>query len=162
MLWAFCWPPRPCQTADARPLILKMLRGITAPLGLVMGVGRQSSRRAAYHHRAVASRPGRQPSRQHRRGRCCDRRHRGHDRSLLLPHRRSQRASCSQHRVGAKPDTKAQDAQAAAVAPFPNPPQRNAALGIWTTGADVQRAHPHARLAQARLGTVGPLAYDRL
>src|SRR5256885_11538127 len=45
------------QTADARPLILKMLRGMTAPLGAVMGGGRHSSRRAAYHHhrRAVAS-----------------------------------------------------------------------------------------------------------
>src|SRR3954470_11721674 len=43
------------QTADARPLILKMLRGMT-PLGAVMGAGRHSSRRAAYHRRAVASR----------------------------------------------------------------------------------------------------------
>jgi hypothetical protein len=45
------------QAADARPLILKMLRGMTAPLGAVMGGGRHSSRRAAYHHhrRAVAS-----------------------------------------------------------------------------------------------------------
>src|SRR3954471_3342960 len=44
------------QAADARPLILKMLRGMTAPLGAVMGGGRHSSRRAAYHHhrRAVA------------------------------------------------------------------------------------------------------------
>jgi len=39
------------QTADARPLILKMLRGVTAPLGAMMGAGRHSSRRA------TASRP---------------------------------------------------------------------------------------------------------
>src|SRR3954462_12505466 len=47
------------QTADARPLILKMLRGMTAPLGAVMGGGRHSSRRATYHHhrRAVAPPP---------------------------------------------------------------------------------------------------------
>src|SRR4051812_49697346 len=42
------------QTADARPLLLKILRGMT-PLGAVMGAGRHSSR-AAYHRRAVASR----------------------------------------------------------------------------------------------------------
>jgi hypothetical protein len=41
------------QTADARPLILKMLRGVTAPLGAVMGAGRHSSRRAT----ASRSRP---------------------------------------------------------------------------------------------------------
>src|SRR3954468_1600101 len=50
------------QTADARPLILKMLRGMTAPLGAVMGVGRQSSRRAAHHRRAVASRSRARPA----------------------------------------------------------------------------------------------------
>jgi len=45
------------QTADARPLILKMLRGVTAPLGAVMGAGRHSSRRA------TASRPSASRSR---------------------------------------------------------------------------------------------------
>src|SRR5258708_30974745 len=44
------------QSADARPFIFNMLRGLTSPLGAVMGAGRHSSRRAAYHRRAVASR----------------------------------------------------------------------------------------------------------
>ena len=42
------------QTADARPLLLKILRGMT-PLGAIMGGG-YSGRRAAYHRRAAASR----------------------------------------------------------------------------------------------------------
>src|SRR3954462_11536357 len=43
------------QTADARPLLLKMLRGMTAPLG-VFGGGRHYSRRAVHHRRAIAPR----------------------------------------------------------------------------------------------------------
>src|SRR5689334_19783133 len=43
------------QPADARPLLLKMLRGMT-PFGAMMAGGRHSSRRAAHHRSAVVSR----------------------------------------------------------------------------------------------------------
>jgi len=153
------------QTADARPLILKMLRGITAPLGAVMGVGRQSSRRA-YHRRAVASRtrpaavatapaaagaataataaatPGSAPA--------------------AAPDAANAQATAPAT-TGLAPsqDTNAQDAQATAVAPTPNPPQRNAALAAPDDELR-SRAGESTRMpapSQARLGTVGPLAW---
>jgi len=45
------------QAAQARPFFLKMLHGITSPLGALTGGGRHASRRAHHsHRRATASR----------------------------------------------------------------------------------------------------------
>ncbi|MEA3026023.1 MAG: hypothetical protein QOF91_1308 [Alphaproteobacteria bacterium] len=44
------------QTVEARPMLLKVLQGITAPIGAVLGGPRHAGRRAAHSRRAVASR----------------------------------------------------------------------------------------------------------
>jgi hypothetical protein len=46
----------PPPAAEARPLFLKILRGITTPFGPMMGAKRYSSRRAHHSRRATASR----------------------------------------------------------------------------------------------------------
>src|SRR3954469_12425461 len=46
----------PPSAADARPLLSKIFRGVTAPFGAILGGGRQAGRRAVHHRRAVASR----------------------------------------------------------------------------------------------------------
>ena len=46
----------PPPAAEARPLLFKILRGMTAPFGPTMGSRRYSSRRAHHSRRAVASR----------------------------------------------------------------------------------------------------------
>ncbi len=46
----------PPPAAEARPLLFKILRGMTAPFGPMMGAKRYSSRRAHHSRRAVASR----------------------------------------------------------------------------------------------------------
>lgn len=44
----------PPPAAEARPLLFKILRGMTSPFGAVLGGGRHSSRRAHHSRRAVA------------------------------------------------------------------------------------------------------------
>ena len=129
------------QTADARPLILKMLRGMT-PLGAIVGAGRLSSRRAAYHSRAVASRI--RPAA-----------------IAAAPVAAGAAAATTESPTAAAPDAAglapSQDtsAQDGAAAPAPNsaPPQRNAALTL-PDGEPARMPTP-----SARLGTVGPLAW---
>jgi len=154
------------QTADARPLLLKMLRGVTAPLG-VFGGGRHYSRRAVHHRRAIASRT-RAPA------------------VAAVPAAAgavgAATAATAAATTGSAPGTasdaakaqavapataesapsqnaNAQDAQAA-VPPTPNP-QRNAALAVPDEELRSRGGEP-ARMttpSQARLGTVGPLAW---
>jgi len=152
------------QTADARPLILKMLRGITSPLGAVMGVGRQSSRRAAHHRRAVASRtrPAAVAAAPAAAGAATAAT--AAATTGRAPAAAPDTANAPAAVTGPAPsqDTKAQDAPAAAaVAPAPNPPQRNAAL-VAPDDEPRGRSGEPTRMpvpSQARLGTVGPLAW---
>jgi hypothetical protein len=156
------------QSADARPLILKMLRGITAPLGAVMGVGRQSSRRA-YHRRAVASRtrPAAVATAPAAAGAA------GAATAATAAATTGSAPAAAPDTVNAQPaasatggsapnqDTSAQDARATGAPPTPNsnsaPPQRNAALAAPDDEPRSRVGEPGP--SQGRLGTVGPLAW---
>jgi hypothetical protein len=154
------------QTADARPLILKMLRGMTAPLGAVMGVGRQSSRRAAHHRRAVASRPRARPAAVATAPAAAGAV--GAATAGIAAATAPTAAATTGSAPAAAPDaanTSAQDAGAAGAPPTPNsnsaPPQRNAALAAPDEELRSRAGEPTRMPApsQARLGTVGPLAW---
>jgi hypothetical protein len=155
------------QTADARPLLLKMLRGMTSPLGAVVGAGRQSSRRAAYHRRAVASRTrpaaaiaaapiaagaataataattGNAPT--------------------AAPDAANAQAAPTTSGLAPSQDTGAQDARAQdaqAAAATSSQPQRNAALATPDDEPRARAGEPaRTPIPPARLGTVGPLAW---
>ena len=160
------------QTADARPLILKMLRGMTAPLGAVMGAGRQSSRRAAYHRRAVASRTrpaalAAAPAAAGAATAAIAAATTGSAPVAAPDAANAQAVAPAATEPTPSQDTNAQDINAqdaqAAVAPTPNParPQRNAALAApddEARGRSGEPAHMPAP-SQAYLGTVGPLAW---
>ena len=154
----------PPPAAEARPLLFKILRGMTAPFGPVMGGKRYSSRRAHHSRRAVASRT--RPA------------------AVAAAPAAVVATGAAAAAVGTTPrdavsattgSAPVQDANAAASPPearqddpavpmpIPAPPQRNAAL---TAPGGEPQAHASApdQLApvprtQSRLGTVGPLAW---
>ena len=172
------------QSADARPLLLKMLRGMTAPLGAVMGVGRQSSRRAAHHRRAVASRSRARPAAVAAApaaagavgaatagaaaATTATAATTGSAPAAAPDAGNAQAAASATAGPAPSPNTSAPDAQIAGVAgapPTPNsnfaPPQRNAALAAPDEELRSRAGEPTRMPApsQARLGTVGPLAW---
>jgi hypothetical protein len=133
------------QTADARPLLLKMLRGMT-PFGAVMGGGRHSSRRAA-HYRSSRTQP---PA------------------VAAAPAAAGATAAATASTAA----TGAGDAQAKAtgttgVAPSQDgsaredgPSQRNAALAVPDDEPRTRAGGPgRVPIRSAHLGTVGPLAW---
>lgn len=150
------------QTADARPLILKMLRGLTAPLG-VLGGGHHFSRRAAHHRRWVSSRArpaavAAAPAVAGAAGAATAATAAATTGSAPAAAPDAANAQAAAPGVaGPAPsqDSKTQDAQAAA-APTPNP-QRNAALAAPDDELRSRAGEP-AR-SQTCLGTVGPLAW---
>jgi LTXXQ motif family protein len=164
----------PPSAADARPLITKVLRGITAPFGAILGGGQHAGRRAVHHRRAVASR-----SAVASRARPAAR--------IAAPAAAAGGATTAAVAATASPDTA--NAQAAAPAttglartpdatiqdtravplPAPAPSQRNAALAVAEDepqacasalgpAPPADQASPPAR-AQSRLGRVGPPAW---
>jgi hypothetical protein len=153
------------EPADARPLLLKMLRGMTAPLGVVMGAGRQS-RRAAYHRGAVASRtrPAAVVAAPAAAGAATAATAAATAGSAASPAPDAanvQAAAPTTAGLAPSQDRNAQDANAqdanARDAQASAPPQRNAAL---TVPDDEARGRSGVTAsAQARLGTVGPLAW---
>ena len=155
------------QTADARPLILKMFEGddrsagrghgcwatVQPPGGSPPPRGGVSTPSPAGRRRDSACRSGCCG--------CCDRRHCGCDR----PHRGGHHRKRSCCRGPDAANTSAQDAGAAGAPPTPNsnsaPPQRNAALAAPDEELRSRAGEPTRMPApsQARLGTVGPLAW---
>jgi hypothetical protein len=155
------------QTADARPLILKMLRGMTSPLGAVFGGGHHFSRRATQHRRWVASRSRARPAAVVAAPAAAGAATAataaattGSAPATAPDAANAQAAAPAVAGPAPRQDTNTQDAQAAAVAPTPNP-QRNAALAAPDDELRSRAGEP-ARMpapSQARLGTVGPLAW---
>jgi hypothetical protein len=149
------------QTADARPFFLKMLRGMTAPLGAVLGGGQYSSRRA-YHRRTVASRtrPAAVAAAPVAAGAAtaATAATTGSAPTGAPDTGNTQAETPTTTGLASRPDTDAQDAQAAPANSNPAAPQRNAALSV---PEDEPRAGEPARMPvpQAHLGTVGPLAW---
>src|SRR5689334_8886537 len=155
------------QTADARPLLLKMLRGITAPLGGVFGGGRHYSRRAVHYRRAIASRTrpaavATAPVAAGVAGATAAGTAAATTGSAPTTAPDAAKAQAAAPAIaGSAPsqNTNAQDAQATAVAPTPNPPQRNAALASPDDESRSRAGGPARTPIPARLGTVGPLAW---
>ena len=170
------------QNADARPLILKVLRGMTAPFGL-MGHRRHASRRAHHPRRAVASRRARPaviavapaaaiagaataaavaaPS-------ATANTNMAETPAYAAPTTATQPTQAT----GADPAAAqaavpattgiAGDATAAVPIPSPAPPQRNAALAGPADEPQGRAGEPiraPAPQQQSRLGTVGPLVW---
>ena len=148
------------QTADARPLLLKMLRGMT-PLGAIMGAGRLSSRRA-YHHRPVASRaaPAAVAAAPAAAGAAT-----AATAAATTGSAPAAAPDAANAQTAAPAPTQDGDARAAQAAAAPTadpvPPQRNAALAPPDDEARGRSSEPTRMPApsQARLGTVGPPAW---
>jgi hypothetical protein len=150
------------QPAEARPLLLKMLRGMTAPLGVIMGAGRQS-RRAAYHRGAIASRtrPAAMGAAPAVAGAATAATAAATTGSAPPAAANAQAAVPATAGLAPSQDIDARAVQAAAPTPNSAPPLRNAALGNLDDEARGRTGEP-ARvpaLSQTRLGTVGPLAW---
>ena len=151
------------QTADARPFLLKMLRGMTAPLGAVLGGGQYSSRRA-YHRRAVASqtRPAAIAAAPVAAGAAtaATAATTGSAPTGAPDTADTQAETPTTTGLASRQDTDAQDAQAAPASSNPVSPQKNAALSVPEDEPRARAGEP-ARMPvpQAHLGTVGPLAW---
>jgi hypothetical protein len=154
-------------TADARPLLLKMLRGMN-PLGAIMGAGRISSRRAQ-HHRSVAYRraPAAVAAAPAAAGAATAATAAATTGSAPAPAAapdaaNTQAAAPATTAPAPSQDANARDAQAAATPTGDSASsQRNAALAV-PDDVPRSRASEPARMpapSQARLGTVGPLAW---
>lgn len=137
--------------ANARPFLLKMLHGLTSPLGALSGGGRHASRRA-HHSRPRATASRRVPA--------------------AIAAAPAAAIAGTAAATGSAPSETAttpgsppvqaantpdnQDTGAVPL-PTPAPPQRNAALDVPDDDTRV-RGHEPARV-QPRLGTVGPPAW---
>jgi hypothetical protein len=160
----------PPPAAEARPLLFKILRGMTSPFGAMMGGGRHSSRRAHHSRRAIASRT--RPAA-----------------VSAAPAAAAATGAAAAVTTGNAPrdgvpaagSAPAQDANAAAGAPearqdeaavpmpIPAPAQRNAALTTPESESQARASAPDQSVpavqpapvsrTQSRLGTVGPLAW---
>jgi hypothetical protein len=136
------------QAAQARPFFLKMLHGITSPLGALTGGGRHASRRAHHSHRratasrrapAIAAAPA----------------------AAIAGTAAAAAAPAEATTTGAAPVQAANapdnwDAGAVPLPP-PAPPQRNAALEAPSDETRARAREPSR--AQPRLGAVGPPAW---
>jgi hypothetical protein len=142
------------QTADARPLLLKMLRA--GPLGAVLGGGGHYASRRAHHRRGVASRtrPAAVVAAPVAAGTAT-----AATGAAANAHTGPTEAPATTG-LASKPDTDAQDAQASATGSTAAPSQRNAALSVPDDEPRARAGEPVRTPApQARLGTVGPLAW---
>lgn len=148
-------------SAEARPLLLKMLQGVTAPFGAILGAPRYSGRRAAHHRRATASR-ARSAARiaapaAVAAGTTAAIASAGHAKSApagVPPAAETQAAAPTT--TGSAPATNADTA-----VPLPNaaPPQRSAALSTPDEEQSRIPGQGRAPRAASHLGTVGPLAW---
>jgi LTXXQ motif family protein len=167
------------QTADARPLLLKVLRGMT-PFGAIVGAPRHSRRVASHHRqrRAIASRSRPRPATIAAApaaavagaaavtAATAD--------ATAPPPDAAKVQAAAPDTTGSAPvdnpparnpaiqETPAQNVTAAVPLPTPAPPQRNAALEVGgdepQSSISTSAQAPPVR-AIARLGTVGPLAW---
>jgi hypothetical protein len=126
------------SSAEARPLLFKMMGALTSPLRAVLGGGRSMGHRSAYHHRAWAS---------HRRP------------AAVAAAPAAAAGAAAATAATANPDTTPSTTGSA-----PNeatPVQRNAALAL--PGGDSQARAPESSSAPdraaIRFGTVGPAAW---
>jgi hypothetical protein len=144
----------PPPAAEARPLLLKILKGMTSPFGAMAGAKRHGSRRAHHSRRATASRT--KPA------------------AVAAAPAAAIAAGAAGTAAATTGSAPTEDSRATATVqdvqqdeavplPTPAPPQRNAAL---TAQDDEPQARDRASnpaapagRTQFRLGTVGPLAW---